>query len=363
MLQAGYCRTLEFGLASLGLPQGNAKTFDFVARAAPRGYAERLAQGGTRWSIPPSFAMPKPPFLTALARAFLAGEPALEHVITRARRMLGRHWRWLQPLAQRYIETFSGRTRPRRRDVVRFLLQDPGVARAQSKYRDELRVEQWLNEPQQMQPVEAAAAWDVPSIESVAALADWLLLTPGELEWFADLKGLGYRRKDRPKLRHFHYRVLAKTSRGIRLIGAPKPRLKALQRQILSLILDRIPPHSAVHGFRKGRSIKTFAAPHVGRHIVLRMDLRDFFPSISGARIQALFRTVGYPESVADLLGASAPMPPHAMCGAKPRLTSIPLCCAMRALYALGRICLKGRPPRRRSPIFAPIAPIAAWRA
>jgi hypothetical protein len=33
------------------------------------------------------------------------------------------------------------------------------------------------------------------------------------------------------------------------------------------------------------------------------MDLRDFFPSISGARIQTLFRTVGYPESVADLLG------------------------------------------------------------
>ncbi len=247
--------------------------------------------------------MPKPPFLTVLARAFLAGEPAVEQVIARARRTLGRHWRWLGPLARRYIETFAGRTRPRRRDVVQFLLQDEGVARAQSKYRHELRVEQWLTEPQQMQPVEAAGAWDIPSIESVAALADWFLLTPGELEWFADLRGLGYRQKDRPKLRHFHYRVLAKTSRGIRLIEAPKPRLKALQRQILSRILDLIPPHSAVHGFRRGRSIKTFAAPHVGRHIVLRMDLQDFFPTISGARIQTFFRTVGYPESVADLLG------------------------------------------------------------
>ena len=33
------------------------------------------------------------------------------------------------------------------------------------------------------------------------------------------------------------------------------------------------------------------------------MDLRDFFPSFSGARIQAFFRTAGYPEHVADLLG------------------------------------------------------------
>jgi retron-type reverse transcriptase len=247
--------------------------------------------------------MPKPPLLTVLARAFLAGEPVVEDLIARARRTLGRHWRWLRPLAQRYIETFAGRTRPRRRDVVQFLSRDPGVARARVKYRHEVRVEQWLTEPQQMQPVAAAAAWDVPPIESVMALADWFRLTPGELEWFADLRGLGYRRKDRPKLRHFHYRVLAKTSRGIRLIEAPKPRLKALQRQILTRILDRIPPHSAVHGFRRGRSIKTFAAPHVGRHIVLRMDLRDFFPSIRGARIQTLFRTMGYPDSVADLLG------------------------------------------------------------
>jgi RNA-directed DNA polymerase len=157
-----------------------------------RGCAQFLAQGETRWSIPPSSAMPKTPLLKVLAYAFLAGEPTVEHVIARARHTFGRHWRWLRPLAQRYIETFAGRTRPRRRDVVQFLLEDPGVARAQSKYRDELRVEHWLTEPQQMQPVEAAAAWNIPSIESVAALADWLLLSPGELEWFADLRGLGY---------------------------------------------------------------------------------------------------------------------------------------------------------------------------
>jgi RNA-directed DNA polymerase len=104
-------------------------------------------------------------------------------------------------------------------------------------------------------------------------------------------------------LRHYHYRVLAKLSGSIRLIEAPKPRLKELQRQILSQILEKIPPHSAAHGFRKGRSIKTFIAPHVGQRVILRMDLKDFFPSISGPRIQAFFRTVGYPEPVADLLG------------------------------------------------------------
>jgi RNA-directed DNA polymerase len=271
-----------------------------------------------------------------------------------------RHWRWIRPLAQRYIETFAGRTRPRRRDAVQFLSQDPGVARAQSKYRHELRVEQWLTEPQQMQPVEAAAAWEIPSIESVAAPAEWLLLTPGQLEWFADLRGLGYRLNDSPKLRHFHYRVSAKTSRGIRLIEAPKPRLKALQRLILLQTLDSIQPHSSVHGFRKGRSIKTFAAPYVGRHIVLRMDLQNFFPSISGARIQTFFRTVGYPESVADLPGGictnATPRDVWREAGidADPAMLR-----EARALYARPHLP-QGAPLRRRLPIFAPIAPIAA---
>jgi RNA-directed DNA polymerase len=187
--------------------------------------------------------------------------------------------------------------------VVQFLSRDPGFYSASSKYAGELSVEQWLTEPHQMQPVAAAQTWAVPAIESSGALADWFQVSPGELEWFADLKGLGNRRKDRPKLRHYHYRVLAKRTYSIRLIEAPKPRLKELQRQILTLILDMIPPHTAVHGFVKNRSIKTFVAPHVGQRVVLRMDLRDFFPSISGPRIQTLFRTVGYPESVADLLG------------------------------------------------------------
>jgi hypothetical protein len=88
----------------------------------------------------------------------------------------------------------------------------------------------------------------------------------------------------------------------VRLIEAPKRRLKQMQRRILAAILEQAPMHDAVHGFVKGRSIQTFATPHVGRHIVLRMDLRDFFPSFPAARVAAFFRTLGYPESVAERL-------------------------------------------------------------
>jgi len=153
-----------------------------------------------------------------------------------------------------------------------------------------------------MQPVAAAARWGLPAIESVGALCDWLQLELEELEWFADLRGLGYGQSD-SRLQHYHYKVLAKRSGDLRLIEAPKQRLKEMQRRILAEILERIPVHPAVHGFRKGHSIKSFVSPHVQQSVVLRMDVRNFFPSFHGPRIQAFFRMAGYPESVADLLG------------------------------------------------------------
>jgi len=95
------------------------------------------------------------------------------------------------------------------------------------------------------------------------------------LEWFADLKRMNARtgNGDGP-VSNYHYRVLAKKSGSIRLIEAPKKKLKELQRVILRELLEKIPSHPAAHGFVRGRSIKTFAAPHVGRMVVLRMDLR-----------------------------------------------------------------------------------------
>ncbi len=153
-----------------------------------------------------------------------------------------------------------------------------------------------------MRPVPAAADWNLPRIESVGALAEWLALDLTDLLWLADLKGLASK-LNRPPLQHYHYRILPKASGRLRLIEIPKPRLKDVQRQILFHVLNKFPPHPAAHGFVKSRSILSFVRPHVGRPIVLRMDLQDFFPTFPAARIAAFFRTAGYPESVADLLG------------------------------------------------------------
>jgi hypothetical protein len=242
--------------------------------------------------------------LHALASSFLAGDQTVEQIVARGSHTLDKPWRWLRPLARRYLKAFASADRPRARhqDVVQFLSQDKAFARIRAKYLPALSVKHWLTGPQQMRPVLAARTWDVPAIESAGALAQWLAIESHELQWFADLKSLGFHHCN-PKLRHYHYRVLAKLSGSLRLIEAPKSRLKELQRKVLLQLLDKVPAHPAVHGFVPGRSIKTFVAPHVGKRIILRMDLRDFFPSFAAARIQTFFRAMGYPEPVANLLG------------------------------------------------------------
>ena len=246
-----------------------------------------------------------PGFYAALANSMVAGEATENAIAARLEQTLGRKWRWIRPMARRYAARFGSAVRPRRRTVVQFLKTDEGLVRALKRHPKIIRITAWVVPPGEMQPHRAARKWPLPAIETVGALAEWLHVTASELEWFADLKRMIARREDgfEGALSHYHYRILAKPGGDVRLIEAPKQRLKQMQGQILTEILEKIPVHPAVHGFRRGRSIKSFAAPHVGQRVVVKMDLRDFFPSISASRVQALFRTAGYPEGVANLLG------------------------------------------------------------
>ncbi|MEO7085826.1 MAG: hypothetical protein ABI442_21575 [Gemmatimonadaceae bacterium] len=233
-----------------------------------------------------------------VAHAFNAGEQTHDACVERAIAALGKAKGWVTPLARRYLHEFSGNARPRQRDVARFLLSEALRSDEASigTKRKHINVRAWLTGPWQMRPVAVAVDWNVPAIESIEALASWCSVSIDELAWFADIKTLGRKNRNSP-LHHYHYRVGEKQSGGIRPIEAPQKRIKQIQRRILAEILERVPHYyNAAHGFVKARSVQTFAAPHVGKRVVLRMDLQDLFPRISRARVQAIFRAFGYPD-------------------------------------------------------------------
>lgn len=245
-------------------------------------------------------------FYAALARSFLGGKSGLKPIVARASNTLGRKWRWLPPLVQRFMLAFPGDRRPSYKAVIAFLAADQGLREAMYRYAGRVKIRNWIHEPNIMRPVLAAREWPVVVLESVGELASWLGLSPDELDWYANLKHLptAVALKDGcGALSHYTYKILSKPQGGIRLIEAPKRMLKSLQTRILRGILDEIPVHPSAHGFIRNHSIKTFASPHVGQKIVVRMDLCSFFPSLTFPRIRAVFRTAGYPEPVAELLG------------------------------------------------------------
>jgi len=235
-----------------------------------------------------------------LAQALVEGAwPDEGDLVARGARVLGRKPRWLRPLIRRLVAALPDR-RCRTEAVASFLIGDDRFRRA------------WWADPAALgrkarpEPVMAPApgppsTWPVPAITTPSALAGFLGLDPGHLDWLADLRGLERLAPDGPA-RRYDYRWQAKRSGAPRLIEAPRPRLKAAQRRLLDGVLGAIPPHEAAHGFRPGRSVRTFVEPHAGRAVVLKVDLHDFFPSITSVRVAALFRTAGYPDAVARLL-------------------------------------------------------------
>ncbi|ROZ98788.1 reverse transcriptase family protein [Gordonia sp. OPL2] len=139
----------------------------------------------------------------------------------------------------------------------------------------------------------------LPDLYDVEQLAHWLDFTVPELEWFAD-RG-GWLRQARPPLRH--YRIWRRAKReGVRVIEAPKPRMRETQRRLLRRLVEQIPAHPAARGFVRGSSAAAFAWPHTDRPVVLRVDLRHCFESISVRRVRGVFREAGYPQHIARVL-------------------------------------------------------------
>lgn len=66
-----------------------------------------------------------------------------------------------------------------------------------------------------------------------------------------------------------------------RIIHQPSRRLKALQRWLLTNVIASWPVHPAAMAYRQGRSIFDNARVHAESMYLLRMDMQDFFHSIT----------------------------------------------------------------------------------
>jgi len=101
--------------------------------------------------------------------------------------------------------------------------------------------------------------------------------------------------------RHF---LIPKRMGGKREIFSPYPSLLNCQKWIYKNILLQLEVHPKAQGFIPNRSIFSNAVPHLNTKVLLKMDLKDFFPSIPINWVIKLFLDLGYARNVSFYLAS-----------------------------------------------------------
>jgi RNA-directed DNA polymerase len=151
----------------------------------------------------------------------------------------------------------------------------------------------------------------MPSLELASSpdelrIAFAALRTPRDIAALLDVRyaQLIYHIHKVPAAERYALFEIPKRAGGVRRISAPRRALKILQRKLNQMFQAVYVPRSCTHGFVNQRSIVTNAGPHVGKRLVLNVDLADFFPSINFGRVRGMLRARPYnlPEKVATML-------------------------------------------------------------
>lgn len=82
--------------------------------------------------------------------------------------------------------------------------------------------------------------------------------------------------------------TIRKKNGGFRIIDHPSKQLKAMQRWLLSYLLNDLPIHPSAMAYRRKKSIFDNATLHAGSRFLLRMDCKDFFHSITDDDLKML---------------------------------------------------------------------------
>lgn len=118
---------------------------------------------------------------------------------------------------------------------------------------------------------------------------------------------------------------IPKRGGGVRLLEIPDDQTLQMQRKILRRLLAGLKCHRSVTGFERGRSIVDAASPHVGKRVVIRIDIRRFFESTTAERVSEWLRQLGWDADATAFLVTMLTHNGHLPQGAatSPRLSNL----------------------------------------
>lgn len=87
-----------------------------------------------------------------------------------------------------------------------------------------------------------------------------------------------------------------------RVLFIPHGELKRIQTIVDRKLLRLVPVHDSIHSYRKGRGPLSNANLHIGNPYAVKLDIAEFFPSITTEKVFQAFLALGCTGSVARVL-------------------------------------------------------------
>jgi retron-type reverse transcriptase len=92
--------------------------------------------------------------------------------------------------------------------------------------------------------------------------------------------------------------IIPKRNGSQRILHAANPAIKQLQQLTYEKLSENFSPTDFAKGFVPGESIITNAYPHRRRSLILKFDIKDFFPSITYPRVRGMY--MSYPFNFSE---------------------------------------------------------------
>lgn len=119
---------------------------------------------------------------------------------------------------------------------------------------------------------------------------------------------LGYQRRNlltwlgKSKSTHYSIFQIQKKNGTFRHLHNPDQVMRIAQHRILNKVLNLVHIPGYIYAFEKNKSIPEMASKHVGKNLVISVDIKDFFHSIKQNKLHQLFIQAGIEEKPARTL-------------------------------------------------------------
>ena len=198
-----------------------------------------------------------------------------------------------------------------RRERIEMVKAKRAERKIEKEKERKLRHENWENTKRQKLPylgagvssrlifeggnVDLLNSKSLPIFHTAEDLADAMKMNTADLIWLCYQRGV-------TEVDHYSRFEIPKRSGGKRIISSPKPKMRIAQSFINDQILKKLQPSKHAYAFRPEISILDNAKMHLDQSVIVKMDIKDFFPSITFIRVRGYFEYLGYNPGIATIL-------------------------------------------------------------